>query len=112
MIVMKTSSSLTVSNRVHMPLAAIEEYVNIRIKSRNVKIKTRYAHIKPVSKAYENIDCCSAYVQASGMVDIACNDENTGSLKLVSIPVEISYLFTCVKSPGQLYKVAWSCSLS
>jgi len=109
---MKTSPvTITVTNRVSIPLRAIEDYVNFRINHNSMQLPT-YSHLLPVSEWLENIDCCSAYVQASGALDIVCANERKGTAKLISSAVETNYLFTCIRNKDGLYKVAWCSSLS
>lgn len=54
----------------------------------------------------EALETSSATIYLSGTVAVAEEDEQ------VNMPFITSFLFTCIKGTGGIYKLAWSSSLS
>lgn len=109
---MKKTSTISVTNNVDIPVKAIEDYVNTNINKSLAGRRTSQQFRDSFSTSYETIDCCSAYVPVTGTIEILFKDEKTGMNNKQTVQVESSYFFTCAKGNEDLYKVAWSCSLS
>lgn len=108
---MKTSSQIAVVNKVNIPVKAIENYINTNI-NRNGTAKSKALRFNAFSYAFENIDCCSAYVPVNGVVEISFADGKTQNFRCVNVQVATCYFFTCAKGKDEIYKVAWGTSLS
>ena len=108
---MKTSPPIEVISRMHIPVKAIENYINTNIN--RLKTKTdRNPYFNALSHSFEKIDCCSAYVDVNGTVEICFKDGRPNNFKSVKVNVATKYFFTCAQGKDQLYKVAWGTSLS
>jgi len=108
---MKTSSSIEVISKMDIPVQAIEKYINTNIN--RLKTKTnKDTHFNAFSHSFEKVDCCSAYVDVNGTVEICFKDGRPNNFRSVKVNVATKYFFTCAQEKDQLYKVAWGTSLS
>ncbi len=108
---MKTSSQIEVVNKVSIPVKAIENYINNNI-NRNNASKSKNIRFNAFSYEFENIDCCSAYVPVSGVVEISFADETKHNFASANVQVATCYFFTCAKGEDEIYKIVWGTSLS
>jgi hypothetical protein len=107
---MKKSPSIEVISKMQIPVNAIEKYVNINI-NRPVKRNNR-TYFNAFSHSFEQINCCSAYVDVNGTVEIYFKNGRPNNFRSVNVKVETKFFFTCAQGRDQLYKIAWGTSLS
>ena len=108
---MKTSSSIEVISKINIPEKVIEKYINTNINK--LKTKTNKGTLfNAFSHSLKKIDCCSAYVDVNGTVEICFRDGRPNNFRSVNVNVSTKYFFTCAQGEDQLYRVVWGTSLS
>jgi len=108
---MKTSSSIEVISKMDIPVTAIENYVNTNINRLKTKTNNDMS-FNAFSHSFEKVECCSAYVDVNGTVEICFRDGRPNNFRSVNVKMSTKYFFTCAQGKDQLYKVAWGTSLS
>jgi len=106
---MKTSSSIEVISKINIPEKAIGKYINRNIN--RLKTKTNKGPLfNAFSHSFEKINCCSAYIDVNGVVEICFRDGRPNNFR--SVNVSTKYFFTRAQGKDQLYKVVWGTSIS
>src|SRR3954452_18790611 len=106
---MKTSSSIEVISKMDIPVTALEKYINTNINRLKTK-NNKSTGFNAVSHSFEKIDCCSAYVDVNGTVEICFKDGKQNNFRSVNVKWKrsISSLsqreeISCIKLHGELH---------
>ena len=90
----------------------LPESMSQSLRLRQHRIVGSQVNKESFSRAFVNIDWCTAPVPVDGKLEILFSEQRSEVIQKVSLPVQSSFFVTCTKEGDDYYKVCWSCSLS
>src|SRR5687768_6643757 len=110
---MKHISGITsVLSKVELPNRDLEDVINHRLRKDKYRFRLNGLDLNSFSSGFETIQTVSTKISVKGNLEICVSKDCLRKKEIVEVPVQSTFLVTCIKGNDCMYKVATSMSLS